>query len=399
MEGHEFLISLAIIYIAARIGGLIAKKINQPTVLGEMIVGIIIGPSILNIIQMNEILNVFSEIGVILLMFIAGLETDVNELRNSGKSFTIIATGGVIVPFVFGYFVCRLLGYDSFTEAGFVGLVLTATSVSISVQTLRELKQLRSKQGISIMGAAIIDDVIGIILLALFLGITTGQSDVGITIWHIILYFILVLIFGALFKIIVNKFGFSMNISGSMTIIGLVICFLLAYYAEKAEVATITGAYLAGLIFSTTSYRSKVSNNMEIMAYLVFTPIFFVGIGMKTQIRGMDLNSLWFVLIIFLVAMLSKIIGCGVGSRIMGFSNKRALQIGVGMASRGEVALIITTIGYKQGILSDSLFSLLIFAVMLTSLITPILLKIAFKGEKPADEAEYSLDDEFLNEA
>lgn len=392
MEGHEFLLSLAIIYIAARVGGSITKRLKQPTVLGEMIAGIIIGPSVLGLLNMNETLHIFSEIGVILLMFIAGLETDVKELKSSGKSFFMIAVGGVFVPFILGFLICRVLGFNSITEAGFVGLILTATSVSISVQTLRELKQLRSRQGISIMGAAIIDDVIGIILLALFLGITTGQGNIGLTVFHIVLYFGVVFVVGYLFKSIINNYGYSLNISGSMTIIGLILCFILAYYAEKAEVATITGAYLAGVILSTTSYRSKISNNVEIISYLAFTPIFFVGIGMKTDINNMTMFNILAVICILIVAIGSKVIGCGVGAKIMKFSTKRSMQIGVGMAARGEVALIVSSIGHKQGIISNQVFSIMIFAIILTSLLTPVLLKITFKGEESVDDQEYVLE-------
>ncbi len=385
MEGKEILFQLAIIYLFARAGGYISQRFNQPVVLGEMIMGIIIGPSVLNLFHMNEVLHVFSELGVILLMFIAGLETNLDELKASGKSYTVIAIGGVLVPFAMGYLACFVFGIRSFTSAGFIGLVLTATSVSITVQTLRELKQLRSKQGMGILGAAIIDDVFGIILLAIFLGVTTGTGNILGTIIHMITYFAVVFVLGFLFQRIINNYGYNFNLSGSMTIVGLIICLLLAYYAEKAEIAAITGAYLAGVILSSTSYKSKIANNVEIAAYLIFTPIFFVGIGMSVEVTSVGSNIL-FVLVMFIVAISSKVIGSGVGARMMGYANKQALQIGVGMASRGEVALIIITIGLKQGLITAGTFSVMVLTIILTALITPLLLSYSFKGEEPVDD-------------
>ncbi len=386
MEGREILLQLAAIYAFARLGGYISRKFHQPAVLGEMVMGIIIGPSVLRLVQMNEVLHVFSELGVILLMFIAGLETNVNELKASGKSFTVIAIGGVFVPFVMGYLACFVFGIKSFTEAGFIGLVLTATSVSITVQTLRELKQLRSKQGTAILGAAIIDDIMGIIILALFLGMTTGTGNILPTVTHMVIYFIVVFVLGFVFQRIINNFGYTVNLSGSMTIIGLILCLILAYFAEKAEIAAITGAYFAGVILSTTSYRSKITNNVEIAASLVFTPIFFVGIGMNTEINQFDWSSILLAVVILIAAITSKIIGSGFGAKLMGFSYKRALQIGMGMAPRGEVALIVVTIGLKQGVITPDLFSVMVLVIILTALLTPPLLKWTFKGEASVDD-------------
>ncbi len=384
-EGKEILFQLAMIYLFARAGGFISQKFNQPVVLGEMLMGIIIGPSVLKLFHMSEVLHVFSELGVILLMFIAGLETNLEELKASGKSYTVIAIGGVLVPFAMGYLACFAFGITSFASAGFIGLVLTATSVSITVQTLRELKQLRSKQGMGILGAAIIDDVFGIILLAIFLGVTTGTGNILGTIIHMITYFVVVFVLGFLFQRIINNYGYNFNLSGSMTIVGLIICLLLAYYAEKAEIAAITGAYLAGVILSSTSYKSKIANNVEIAAYLIFTPIFFVGIGMSVEVTSVGSNIL-FVLVMLFVAISSKVIGSGVGARIMGYTNKHSLQIGVGMASRGEVALIIITIGLKQGLITAGTFSVMVLTIILTALITPSLLNLSFKGEETVDD-------------
>lgn len=386
MEGKEILLQLAVIYALARLGGYVSQKLRQPVVLGEMLAGIIIGPSVLNLFHMNEVLHVFSELGVILLMFIAGLETDVNELKSSGKSFTVIALGGVFVPFAMGYLVCMIFGITSFTSAGFIGLVLTATSVSITVQTLRELKQLRSKPGMGVLGAAIIDDVMGIILLAFFLGVTTGTGNIMLTVIHIVTYFTVVFIAGFIFQRLVNNYGYTLNLSGGMTIMGLIICLVLAYYAEKAEVAAITGAYLAGVILSSTSYRSRITNNVEIAAYLVFTPIFFVGIGMSVEVHNMGWISILFAIVMLLAAVASKVIGSGLGAKLMGFTSKQALQVGVGMASRGEVALIVTTIGLRQKIIEPNLFSMMVLVIILTALITPVLLKWSFKGEKTVDD-------------
>ncbi|MDK2798814.1 MAG: hypothetical protein PWP27_318 [Clostridiales bacterium] len=388
MDENTILLQLALIYAFARAGGYLAHKIRQPVVLGEMLMGIIIGPSVLNLFHMNEILSVFADLGVILLMFIAGLETNVHELKASAKSFTVIALGGVFIPFLLGYLVCNIFGIQAFSEAAFIGLILTATSVSITVQTLRELKQLRSKQGIGILGAAIIDDVLGIVLLALLIGMVTGTSNIALTLMNIVIYFTAVFVFGFIFQKIIKYYGYSLNLSGSITMIGLIICLILGYYAEQAEIAAITGAYLAGVILSTTTYRTKISHNIEVAAYLIFTPIFFVGIGISTEIHNMAADSIIFAVVMFVVAVLGKVIGCGAGAKLMGFNIKRSLQIGIGMTARGEVALIVASIGLKQKIISSNVFTVMVFVIVMTTLITPSLLKWAFKGEKPADDVE-----------
>ncbi|MBZ4646189.1 MAG: hypothetical protein PWR27_1099 [Petroclostridium sp.] len=393
MEGKEILLQLALIYIFARIGGYISQKLRQPVVLGEMLAGIVIGPSVLNLFSMNETLHVFSELGVILLMFIAGLETDVSELKSSSKASAVIAFGGVFAPFALGYFVSNMFGIQKPSEAAFIGLILTATSVSITVQTLRELRQLRSKQGIGILGAAVIDDIVGIIMLALLMGMVTGTNNIFLTVEHMLIYFVVVAVFGFIFHKLVNRYGYTLNLSRSITLIGLILCLILSYYAEKAEIAAITGAYLAGLILSSTSYRAKIAGNIEVAAYLIFTPIFFVGIGMSTEIHSMG-STLAFALAMLAVAIIGKIAGSGAGAKIMGFTTKQSLQIGIGMVSRGEVALIVTNIGLKQGIIKSDLFTVMVFVVVLTTLITPSMLKWSFKGEKPVDDADLEIEEE-----
>lgn len=377
-----FLLELAVLLLWAKIGGFISNRLGQPSVLGQILTGVILGPMVLGVLGETETVKVFADLGVIFLMFIAGLETDINELKESSSSSALIAGFGVLLPFVMGTGVSYLLGIN-LVESLFIGVILTATSVSISVQTLREMQKLQTKQGIAILGAAIIDDILGIIMLTLFISFVSHgstQSGVFIVIGKMLLFFVLAGVLGYLATKILSRYSDRFNVGDRVVTLAIVICFLAAYYAENLGVAAITGAYFAGIIFSTTPFRNKVSYNIQRIAYSLFTPIFFIGIGLKVETANMG-SAIWIGLIIAAVGIISKVVGCGVGARLSKFSFIQAMQVGVGMVPRGEVALIIANMGLRMKVAGGSVFASVILVVLITTLVTPPLLKLVFDRE------------------
>ena len=378
----DFLVQLSIILAAATFGGFVSKKLGQPAVLGQIIVGIVLG--LLSIEKLHFIDNI-AQIGVIFLMFIAGLETDVKELVDSGKSSSIIALGGVLIPGILVFGGMYYLNPDNFGMALYMGVISTATSVSISVQTLREMSQLRTKQGISILGAAIIDDIAGIILLTFVVAAVQPQEGVSIvkTLLNISMFFVIAAVAGyALTKLSRYCVG-RFNLDTKIVTYAIIVCFALAFLSEELGVAAITGSYFAGVMFSMTPHRHKVSHEVNKIATVLFTPVFFVSIGMGVDL-GAAASALGLGAVFIVLAVLGKLIGCGFGAKLSGFSTRHAIQVGVGMIPRAEVAIIIATLGVKMHVIGDKELAAVILMVLVTTLITPSLLKMAFaeKGEK-----------------
>jgi Kef-type K+ transport system membrane component KefB len=398
MESYEFLLFLAIIMISTKVLGLFSRKINMPAVVGALIAGVILGPACLNLITLEGTTGVFleemAEIGVILLMFNAGLETDLSELMKNGVASAVTAVMGVIIPLVGGFLGYALFfhtDYSDYTEvlkAVFVGVVLTATSVSITVETLRELGKLKGKVGAMILGAAVIDDILGIVVLTIVTSLKdTSVSPVSVLI-KIVLYFIMIaILWFVLFKI--RNFVEMQDEKRRVVIICVALCFVLAYVSEKFfGIADITGAYFAGLMLCSLKVGPYVARRCEIPSYLIFSPVFFASVGLKVTLGGMD-KSIWiFAVILLLIAIFSKIIGCGLGAKICGCTGKEALQIGIGMVSRGEVALIVAQKGYACGLLDDVLFAPIVIVVIVTTLLTPMLLKIVMKDKEEKTAAK-----------
>jgi len=375
------ILELAVILAAARIGGYLASRFNQSNVLGQIIAGIIIGPSILNIVHSSDGLEFLAQIGVLLLMFLAGLETDTEELLSSGISSTTIALGGVVLPFLMGTYVALFMK-ASLKEALFLGTILTATSVSITVQTLREMNKLNSREGITIMAAAVIDDVLGILILTGVSSFITGKGNLMEVIVKILIFAFAVAITGFLILKFQRNFYNLMSGTRSATA-ALVFCFLLSFFAEEVEIAAITGAYLAGVLLSNTLYKEKIIKQIESPAFLFFTPVFFTNIGLKADVKTM-LSGIAFSLAIILVAVLGKIIGCGLISKLFKFNWRESLAVGMGMVPRGEVALIIVDLGLKKGIVSHRVFATSVLMVLFTTIIPPLFLKSIFKEEAGA---------------
>lgn len=389
MEKFEIFGSLAIIIVFAKTFGLLARKIKAPQVAGEIVAGLLIGSSCLGIVEYNSFLGQMGEIGVILIMFTAGLETRVSELKKTGLKSLLIAIAGVFIPLVCGFFLYGFfygfdkVGTDQFYRAVFIGLILTATSVSITVQTLRELGKLSDTVGTTIMSAAIMDDVIGILVLTLVIGSKDESAKLSSTFLLTGLFFFLSIGLGYLIYRLFKWYDKKYPHTRRIPIIGLALCFALSYVAEKYfGVADITGAYVAGVILSSTDDSNYISRKMDINSYMIFGPVFFASIGLQTDITSINTNILLFSLAFVLVGSLSKIIGCGLTSRALKFSYRDSLKIGIGMMTRGEVALIVAQRGLTVGMLDGSYFTSVILLIICTSIMTPLLLKAIYSSEK-----------------
>ena len=391
MESYQFILDLAIILLSTKALGLITKKFHMPQVVGALMAGLLFGPACLNIIQETSFIQSGAEIGVIVLMFCAGLETDVVELKKSGKASLIIAIIGVIVPLAGGYFVASFFNTPDkivsdatstiFLQNIFIGVILTATSVSITVETLKELGKLKTRSGNAILGAAIIDDILGIIALTVITSMADTSINVGIVLLKIVAYFIFAAVVGIVFFIGYKKWcESSPNPLHRHSIIAFVFCLLMSYCAEHFfGVADITGAFIAGLIISMTSRSTYLASKFEVLSYLYLSPIFFASIGLKVAIPEMSGSVIWFAIILVTVAVLTKVIGCGFGAKICGYQNYQCARIGFGMISRGEVALIVASKGAALGLMGSAFIGPVVVVVVITTVITPIFLKVVFK--------------------
>lgn len=376
---------LAIILLASKIAGDISVKIGQPSVLGKLLVGIILGPAVFGVISDSPAIEELSQIGVLLLMFIAGLETDIDEFKRSGKAATLVGFCGIIVPLGGGYLAGILMDLNTF-QALFLGLLLSATSVSISVQALKELNKLKSKEGAAILGAAVIDDVVVIIALAFLLSLAGGgEVNLGLLLLKKVLFFAGAILVG--WKVVpwaLKKFA-QLKVSQTVITAGLIICFLFAYGAELTGVAGIIGAYIAGIASSLTNFKHEIVEKVETIGYSIFVPVFFTSIGLKVSFEGIT-DYFWPIIGLSILAILTKLIGAALGAKASQFSWRSSLGIGAAMVSRGEVALIIAAIGLESSLLSNELFAALVVVVLITTIVTPPMMKLIFKNKEMQPE-------------
>ena len=388
----ELFKDLAIIILAAKVCGILAAKLKAPQVVGEIIAGLLIGPSILGLVEQSDILAAMAEIGVVLLMFGAGLETNLKELLKTGPKALLIAIVGVFVPLAGGtllygaFYGSSEIGSEGFYRAVFIGTIMTATSVGITVQTLKELGHLKSEIGTLIVSAAIIDDVIGIIVLTFVIGMKNPDSQPLDVVKNTGLFFLFCVLAGIIcyyiFKYIDKRHPHQRRIP----ILGLALCMVMAYCAEHFfGIADITGAYVAGLILCNLRDSDYIAEKMDISSYMLFGPVFFASIGLKTEFSGFTPELLIFSLLFVAVALLTKIIGCGLIAKIFRYNMRDSLKVGVGMMTRGEVALIVAQKGLSVGLLDPVYFTSVILLIIVSSILTPIFMKLLFRGEKSAE--------------
>lgn len=394
MQDYSYLLSIALILISTKLLGLFSKKIKLPQVVGALIAGVIMGPACLGWIHNTDMLSCLSEIGVIVLMFAAGLETDINELKRTGKASFLIALIGVVVPMLGGaaaaYFFNDSTDGNQMLQNIFIGIILTATSVSITVETLKEMGKLSTPAGNAILGAAIIDDILGIIALTMVISMADSSVSIGMVLLKILGFFVFTFVAAVGYHYAFKKWTDNNPVKlRRYVVISFAFCLVLAYCAEEFfGVADITGAFFAGLAISGTNKADYVTKRFDTLSYLLLSPIFFASIGLKVVLPKMNLEIVLFTVIICLVAIITKVIGCGLGAKICKYSNKESLQIGVGMISRGEVALIVANKGEAVGLMSDKFFAPIVIMVVLTTIITPVLLKVVFKDKNDADKPE-----------
>ncbi|WP_374016020.1 cation:proton antiporter [Paenibacillus thiaminolyticus] len=384
----EFILYLALILLCTKVAGDISVRLGQPAVLGKLIVGILIGPAVLGWIEKDSFITHVSEIGVLLLMFIAGLETDVDQLRKNWKSAFAVAVGGIILPFIGGYSAAIAYGFSP-NYALFFGVIFCATSVSISVQVLKEMNKLNSREGTTILGAAVVDDVLVVILLAFIMSIVGQGGDVslGLLIGKKVLFFVIIFVAGWLVVPRVMKWLAPLKVTEAVISAALIICFAFAYFAEWMQMAGIIGAFAAGIAVSLTPYKHDVEHKVEPIAYSIFVPVFFVSIGLNVSFDGIGSN-LGMLAVITIMAIVTKLAGGWLGARVTGFDSRSSLVVGAGMISRGEVALIIAATGLQSGLLQPEYFTEIIIMVIITTLVTPPMLKMLFNKKDNAMAAE-----------
>lgn len=388
MDSFVIFRDLAIIVFAAKLCGLLAKKLKAPQVVGEIVAGLLIGPSVLGFVGQSDFLIQMAEIGVILLMFSAGLGTDLKDLLKTGPMAIIVAVAGVTVPLLGGYLLYSCfygfgaVGSEEFFRAIFIGVIMTATSVSITVQTLRELGHLKGKIGTLILNAAIIDDIIGIIVLTFVIGFKDPELKPYKVILNTLLFFIFSGVVGFIIYQVFKRIDKRYPHQRRIPILGLSLCFALAYLAETLfGIADITGAYVAGLILCSLHDSEYIAEKMDINSYMLFGPVFFASIGLKTELSGFTTELVAFSVGFVIVALIAKVIGCGLIAKLFRYSNKDALKIGVGMMTRGEVALIVAQKGLAVGLLDSKYFTSVILLIICSSVIVPILMKLLYRNE------------------
>lgn len=394
MEDYSYLISIALILLSTKVLGLFSKVVRLPQVVGALLAGIILGPACLGIVHSTEMLSNLSEIGVIVLMFAAGLETDIDELKRSGKASFLIALIGVLVPLAGGaavaYFFNDSTDSNVMLQNIFIGIILTATSVSITVETLKEMGKLSTRAGNAILGAAIIDDILGIIALTVVISMADESVNIGIVLLKIFGFFAFTFVAAVGYHYAFKKWTDNSAVKlRRYVVISFVFCLVLAYCAEVFfGVADITGAFFAGLALSGTKKSEYISKRFDTLSYLLLSPIFFAGIGLKVELPKMNGEIVLFTVLLCVVAALTKVIGCGLGAKICKYTSKESLQIGVGMISRGEVALIVANKGEAVGLMSDKFFAPVIIMVVFTTVVTPVLLKLVFKDKTSEPETK-----------
>ncbi|WP_405098867.1 cation:proton antiporter [Oceanobacillus sp. FSL H7-0719] len=377
-----FILYLAIIIIAAKLAGAISVRFGQPSVLGELIVGVLLGPSVLGLIEASDLLGTFSTIGVILLMFIAGLETDLQEFKKSAKSATLVGFGGIIFPLFLGYMVGLMMDLTSL-QSWFLGVMLSATSVSISVQSLKEMNQLRTPAGTTILGAAVLDDVVVMIILAFLMSFAMGgETSLTMLVVKKALFFIgAILVAWKVVPWFMRTFA-KLPVSEAVMSAALIICFVYAYVAELTGVANIIGAYIAGIAIGTTNFKEVVFEKVETISYSLFVPIFFAYIGISAEFSGI-LDNIVLIILLSVFAILTKFVGAGAGAKLSGYGWRNSMGIGSAMVSRGEVALIVAALGLEASLITQDLFATMIVVVIITTLVTPPMMKMFFTQRKP----------------
>ena len=382
---------LALILIVTAVAGHISVRLGLPAVIGQLLSGIVLGPAVLGWVTATSFINDFSELGVIILMFMAGLESDLQLLKKYWKPSLLVAVLGVILPVgIIDW--CSQLFHLGSVESLFLGVTFAATSVSISVAVLKELNALDGKEGTTILGAAVVDDVLAVIILSLMVSIfgskiesgDSSSTNLGVSLAIQLLFFVGLFVVAKWIVPRLMKIGDALLVPTSITLMSLVICFGLSYTADLFGLSAVIGAFFAGIAVGQTDYHAVIDAHIQPIGNAVFIPVFFVSIGLNMSFKGFA-NDFWFIVVITIAAIATKLLGAGIGAKIAGFSWTSGYEIGAGMVSRGEMALIIAQIGYEGKLLSADRYSAVITAIILTTLIAPLLLRQSIKHQKAVE--------------
>ena len=378
---------LCLILLFALIGGQIANRCGLPAVIGELLAGIVIGPAMLNWVQPSGLIKSFSDIGVVLLMFLAGLESDLAILKKLWKPSFLVATFGMVVPIVIAYLTGIAFKFSQ-TESLFLGITFAATSVSISVAVLQEMKKLETKEGMTILGAAVVDDLLSVILLSVVSSVTGTHTDsananlgLGLTLLLQLVYLVVLLVASIWLFPRILKLSERFLLPAAKPLVTIIIVLLAAFGAEKVGLSNVIGAFFVGLAFSRLPDKQKLQKSFTDIGYSLFIPIFFTSIGLEMSITGIFKDGLLFIAL-FVGSVISKLVGASVGAKIAGFSSSSAYQVGTGMISRGEMALVVAQIGLSNHLLAPAAYSTVVGVIVLTTLIAPIMLKGALMKKR-----------------
>lgn len=373
----EFITLLALMLFLTLIISHIFNRLNLPAVVGQLILGVILGKGVLDIVKPTHEVELFADIGVILLMFLAGLESDLKLLRKHLIPSINVAICGVILPVAMTLGTALIFGIN-LKESVFISVVFAATSVSISVEVLKSLNYLSSTSGTVILGAAVADDILAISILSVMSGTLTGNFSFE----KLLLLLGMWVIFGILIIILhkwiipnLMKLSEYLDATHAPTIFALVICLLMAFFADKVQLDSVLGAFVAGIaVSSSKDYNEKITNNIELIGYTIFIPIFFISIGLNLEFSSF-IHDFWLIFLFTLTGIIGKLLGAGFGARISGFDLKDSYVIGSGMISRGEMALIVAQVGYGVHLLSEEYYSAVIISIILITILAPFFLK------------------------
>ena len=376
----QILFDLAVILFTAKVFGLLTGKIHLPQVVGALLAGVLFGPALFGLIEVSEVISTIAEIGVILILFEAGLETDLAKLRKSFKSLLIIALIGITLSLAGGFVLAYLFGFG-LMESFFVGVVLISSSVSISVEVLNEMGKLNSKAGTAVLGIAVVEDIFTILIFSFIIGMDGGAVSperIGMTFLTIIIFFVFAVVCGfGVFKAF-EYLGRKWGISRRMSVFAVAFCFFMAYTAERFGLADIIGAYIAGLVLCNSRAEKYIEEKSATLSFMFFSPVFFVSIGLNMSFDGLSGADALFAILFVIVAVATKFVGCGLGAKLCKYSSREAAQVGAGMIARCEFPVVAATIGVGIGLIDMRLFSIIMIMVIGTALIAPVFIKLAF---------------------
>ncbi|KRL84681.1 Na(+) H(+) antiporter [Lacticaseibacillus pantheris DSM 15945 = JCM 12539 = NBRC 106106] len=377
----HFIGTLTLLLITTLLAGHLGQRAGLPAVVPQILVGVLLGPAMLGWVHASTNLTTFADIGVVILMFLGGMESDIDLLKRYLRPALIVACAGVIMPVALIGLASRFFGV-SWTEAAFIGVIFSATSVSISVAVLKEFHYLDTREGATILGAAVADDIIGVILLSVMIailggeGMSTGghQSNLVIVLAGQVAFFAFVYVLIRWVTPFLLHFSDRLMMTSSSTIMAMVICLGTAWLAEEVGLSGAVGAFFAGIAVAQTDYKAEALSDIEPLGYATFIPLFFVSVGLNVRFDGIGRDWL-FILVLSVLGVLTKLWGCGLGARISGFQWLSANVIGSGMISRGEMGLITAQIGFAAGLLREDFYSAIILAIIIVTMIAPFMLK------------------------